>query len=154
MRLIDSQSPSWRPMALNVMATLVYCALVIVLERILSSYSVLEQPLVIVVSTLLLAAVLSPLLILVWRYTGLWGEMQQQGARPSASAGALLGSVAAAIPTYVISVLLLQWATHALDRAGGEGSSVAITLATLVTLGCSTAVFFRLRRVLQSRATR
>jgi hypothetical protein len=65
MRLINPQSFSWRPIVLNVLATLAYFVLVMLFERIWSSYIPFEQPLIIMLSTLVLAAALLPLLILV-----------------------------------------------------------------------------------------
>jgi hypothetical protein len=152
MRLINPQSFSWRPIVLNVLATLAYFVLVMLFERIWSSYIPFEQPLIIMLSTLVPAAALLPLLILVWRRsTPGWREVQQRTASPLASAGALLISVVAAIPIYVISVVLLRWATNSLAHAGSAQSS--ITLATLVALVCGTALFLRLRRAVQTRET-
>jgi hypothetical protein len=52
--------------------------------------------------------------------------------------------MAAAIPIYIISVILLHWAMNDVARAGSVQFS--ITLATLVALMCSCALFSRLRR--------
>ena len=154
MRPVNSQLVSWRPILLNVTATLAYVVLVILLQRIWNTFFPVEQQIVIAVSTLVIAAALSPLLILVWRQTRRLRRMQQSTASPLAIAGALLGAVALATPIYVISAIMLRWATDYVTRGNSAQSSVVIVLAMLATLLCSAGLFYLLRRILQARMIR
>jgi hypothetical protein len=137
--------PSWHSPTRNIAMTLAYFALVILAAAYLTHILPVENPLVIVVSTLVIATTFSPLLIYGWRHRRRPRTIPEGAARSWVAVRALLGAIILAIPLYTLSVLGLRWAVHLVAHQVDSGAApMVIILATLVALVGSTALFVRL----------
>ena len=134
--------PSWHPGALHIAATLAYCGLILVVAAYLNHILQVENPLVIVASTLAIAAAFSPPLISVWRHRRRSRAAPEGVASPWAAVGALLGATVLAIFLYVVLSISGLWEVHLVGHP--EAAPMVIILATLVALVGSAALFTRL----------
>ncbi len=134
--------PSWHPRALHIAATLSYCALVPVVAAYLNHILPVENPLVIIASTLVIAGAFSPLLIPVRRHRRPSRTAPEGVARPWAAVGSLLGAIVLAVLLYVVLSIGGRWAVHLLGHP--EAAPTVIVLATLVALVGSAALFTRM----------
>ncbi len=90
------------PGALHIAATLAYYGLVLVVATYLNHLLPFENLLVIVASTLIIAAAFSPLPISVWRHRRRSRVAPEGAVNPWAAVGALLGAIVLAIFLYVV----------------------------------------------------
>jgi hypothetical protein len=146
---------SWPSAARNAVVALAYFALVVLLQRgaDLVLGGVAQQPLVAMASTLVVAAALAPLLVLVRRVGRRPPARRQAETSGMAAAGALLGAVALAIPIYVVSAIVLRWGVMVVTYQAAQ-SSMVIVLATLIALACGAALFTVFRRALPAAGRR
>ena len=139
--------PSWHSPTRSIGVTLAYFALVILVAAYVTHITPFSNPSVIVASTLVIVAALSPILIYGRRDRRRSRALPEGAARPWVAVGALLAAILLAIPVYTLAVLGLRWAVHLVDHQADSGTApMVIVLATLVTLAGSTALFVRLYR--------
>ena len=139
--------PSWHSPTRSVAVTLAYFALVILVAASLTHITPFSNPSVIVASTLIIAAALSPILFYGRRDRRRSRALPEGAAGPWVAVGALLAAIVLAIPLYTLSVLGLRWTVHLVDHQADSGAApMMIVLATLVALTGSTALFVRLYR--------
>lgn len=134
--------PSWLPGALYIAATLAYYGLVLVVAAYLNHMLPFDSPLVIVASTLVIAAAFSPLPLSVWRHRRRSRGAPESAANPWAAVGALLGAIVVAIFLYVVLSISGLRAVHLVGHP--EAAPMVIVLAALVALVGSAALFTRL----------